>query len=191
MRAALWPVTRPLTCEDLWRIREASAERLEIIDGELFATPPSTVMHQLISLRLSTRFDRAVGDTQLGEVFPALFDVRLADDTLVLPDIMIILKDRFAIIADWGIDGSPSLLAEITSACIDYRDRGLKKEIYALYGVPEYWIVEPDGHRVTVCSVPYGDRYRVETVSSDCAVSSTIPGLTVDLAKVFAPPIRD
>jgi Uma2 family endonuclease len=94
IRSALWPVTRPLTCDDLWRIREASAERLEIIDGELFATPPSTPMHQTISGRLSFEFDCAVGESHLGQVFSAMLDVRLAIDTVVLPDIMIILKDR-------------------------------------------------------------------------------------------------
>jgi Uma2 family endonuclease len=138
----LWPVTRPLICDDLWRIREASAERLEIIDGELFATPPSTLTHQRILLRLSIAFDRGAGEAsedQFGQVFPAMLDVRVAPETVVLPDVIIISRDRFGIIANWGIDGAPSLLAEITSgAYTDYRDHGIKKEVYALYGVPEY-----------------------------------------------------
>ena len=58
-----------------------------------------------------------------------MLDVRLAIDTVVLPDIMIILKVRFDTIADWGIDGSPSLQAEITSTCTEYRDRALKPEV--------------------------------------------------------------
>ena len=191
MRAALWPVTRSLTCDDLWRIREASAERLEIIDGELFAIPSSTPMHQAISGRLSFEFDRTVGESHLGEVFFAMLDVRLAIDTVVLPDIRIILKDRFDTIADWGIDGSPSLLAEITSTHTEYRDRALKPEIYALFDVPEYWTVEPEDHHVRIVSNPRDGRYQAEKSASDAAVSATIPGLRVDLATIFAPMFGD
>jgi Uma2 family endonuclease len=191
MRAALWPVTRPLTCDDLWRIREASAERLEIIDGELFATSPSTPMHQAISGRLSFEFGRAVGESHLGQVFFAMLNVRLAIDTVVLPDIMIILRDRFATIADWGIDGSPSLLAEIASTHSDYRDRALKPEIYALYDVPEYWIVEPEDHHIRIFSNPRDGRYQAEKTASDVVVSATIPGLRVDLATIVPPKFGD
>ena len=116
-----------------------------------------------------------------------MLDVRLAIDTVVLPDIMVILKDQFNMIADWGIDGSPSLLAEISSIYTEYRDRALKLEIYALYEVPEYWIVEPEDHHVRIFSDPRDGRYHTVTVSSDVAVSATIPGLSADLKALFAP----
>ena len=188
MRSALWPVTRPLTCDELWRIREASAERLEIIDGELFATPPSTLTHQRILGDLSFQFHRIVGKGQLAQVFFAMLDVRLAPDTVVLPDVMIILRDRMRIIMEeWGIDGAPSLLAEITSgAYTDYRDRGIKREVYALHGVPEYWLVEPEKRLITVHSDPREDQYQSITVATDLAVSATIPGLSIDLKTLFA-----
>ena len=186
IRAALWPVTRPLTCDDLWRIREASAERLEIIDGELFATPSSTPAHQLMLGNLSIQLDRALCESHRGEVFFAMLDVRLAQDTVVLPDLMVILNDRRGIIADWGLDGPPSLLAEITSWPSDHRDRGIKRETYALYGVPEYWLVEPEQQLVKVFSDPRDGDYRAETTFSEVANSATIPGLSVDLAAVFA-----
>jgi Uma2 family endonuclease len=115
----------------------------------------------------------------------------LAIDTVVLPDIMIILKDRFDTIANWGIEGSPSLLAEITSTHTEYRDRALKPEIYALYDVPEYWIVEPDHRHFRIFSDPRDGRYRAECTVSDAAMSATIPGLKVDLATIFAPMFGD
>ena len=120
-----------------------------------------------------------------------MLDVRLAIDTVVLPDIMIILKDRVHTFADWGIDGSPSLLAEIASTHTEYRDRALKPEIYALYDVPEYWLVEPGDHHVRIFSDPYDGRYQAETTASDVVVSATIPGLRVDLATIFAPMFGD
>jgi Uma2 family endonuclease len=158
----LYNVTNPLTCDELWRIREASDERLEIIDGELFATPPSTTAHQVILARLAVLFDRAQGDPRLGEVFPAMLDVRLANDSVVQPDLMILLRDRFKLISEWGIDGPPSLLAEIVSAFSRVRDCAWKRDVYARYGVPEYWLVDPEAETVTIFSDPRDGRYRAE-----------------------------
>jgi Uma2 family endonuclease len=97
----LYNVTNPLTCDDLWRIQEASDERLEIIDGELFATPPSTPMHQTISGSLFVQFVQAVDDLRLGATFFAMLDVRLAKDTVVQPDLMILRRNRSKLIAEW------------------------------------------------------------------------------------------
>ncbi len=187
MLRPLYSVTNPLTCDDLWRIREASDERLEIIDGELFATPPSTTVHQLILVRRSVLFDRALDDPRLGEVFPAMLDVRLANDTVVQPDLIILLRDRFKLIADWGIDGPPSFLAEIVSAFSDVRDGAWKRNLYARYDIPEYWLVDPMPRTVTIFSDLGDGHYRTEQVMSDVAVSATIPGLSADLKALFAP----
>lgn len=180
-------VTNPLTCDDLWRIREASDERLEIIEGELFATPPSTAIHQVILHRLAIVFDRAVGNPKLGQVLPAMLDVRLANDTVVQPDLMIILADRFKLFAEWGIDGSPSFLAEIVSAFSGVRDGAWKRDLYARHGIPEYWLVDPEQRTMTVFSDSRDGHYQTETISSDVAVSATIPGLSADLKALFAP----
>jgi Uma2 family endonuclease len=190
-RRELANVTRPLTCDDLWRIREASDERLEIIAGELFASPSSTPMHQVILGRLGSKSWRVIEDLDLGLAFPAMLDVRLARDSVVLPDFMIVLNDRMECITDWGIDGSPSLLAEIVSDYSIARDYAYKRDLFAWYGVPEYWIVDPKKHQITVCSDPRDGAYQTEQKFSDVTISATIPGLSIDLAALFAPPFVD
>ena len=187
MRRALWPVTQPLTCDDSWRIREASGERLEIIDGELFAEPPAAPTHQLILGDLFHAFYRTVELDRLGDVFFAMLDVRLAMDTVVLPDLMVILIDRREIFRDWGLDGAPSLLAEIAWGHTDYRDRGIKKEVYALYGVAEYWLVDCQERHVTVFTDSHEGHYRCSTTTADVASSVTMPAVTVNLSELFAP----
>lgn len=185
MPRPLYNVTNPLTYEDLWRIREASDERLEIIEGELFATPPATPMHQVILGRLAVLFDRAMGAPRVGEVLPAMLDVRLANDTVVQPDLMILLAGRLKLIAEWGIDGPPNLLAEIVSAFSGVRDGAWKRDLYARHSIPEYWLVDPEKHTVTVFTDPCDAGYRTNIVSSDVAISATIPGLPADLAPLF------
>jgi hypothetical protein len=61
LRAASWPVTRPLTCDELWRVWEASVERLEIIDGELFATQDGRY-----------RADQVMSDAAISATIPEL-----------------------------------------------------------------------------------------------------------------------
>jgi Uma2 family endonuclease len=187
MPRPLYNVTNPLTCDDLWRIREATDERLEIIDGELFATSPATSIHQVILRRLAVRFDRAMGDPRLGEIFPAMLDVRLAHDTVVQPDLIIVLSDRFNLTTDWGIDGPPSLVAEIVSTFSRVRDGAWKRILYARYEIPEYWLVDPEAETVTIFSDPQDGRYRAEQTTSDAAISATIPQLSADLKALFAP----
>ncbi len=85
------------------------------------------------------------------------------------------------------VENAPSLAVEILSPSTSARDQGIKQELYARFGVPEYWLIDPDAHTITVFSDPQDDRYQSETTFSDTAVSATIAGVSVDLAMLFAP----
>jgi Uma2 family endonuclease len=179
--------SRSLTYDDLQQMRETHDERLELIDGELFATPSPTPLHQYVSGRLHYLFQQSVRDLGFGLVFHAPLDVRLAKRTIVQPDLIIVLPDRRPIVTGERIEGAPSLAVEILSPSTTTVDRTTKRDVYARYGVPEYWLVDTDARMVTVCSDPREGRYRAERVTSDSAVSEVVPGLLVDLTDLFAP----
>ena len=63
----------------------------------------------------------------------------------------------------------------------------MKRNLYARYGVPEYWLIDPEKATVTIFSDPQRGRYRSEQTTSDIAISATIPGLSADLKALFAP----
>ena len=75
---------------------------------------------------------------------------------------------------------------EIVSPSSATRDRVTKRNLYARYGVPEYWLVDPDAKNVTVFSDPQDGRYQAEQTVSDVAISATIPELSADLKALFA-----
>jgi len=65
--------------------------------------------------------------------------------------------------------------------------RTCKRDFYAQYGVPEYWLIDPDAGTVTAFSDPEDGRNGAEQTVSDVAVSATIPELSADLKALFAP----
>jgi Uma2 family endonuclease len=103
------------------------------------------------------------------------------------PDLIVLLNDRIRLFGPDIVENAPSLAVEIISPSSTSYDRITKRNVYALYGVPEYWLVDPEKQAVTIPSDPRDGRYRAEQVMSDVAVSATIPGLSADLKALFAP----
>ncbi|HEU4885652.1 MAG TPA: Uma2 family endonuclease, partial [Longimicrobium sp.] len=93
---------------------------------------------------LLTRMYPAEEDLGLGIVFPGPFDVLFGDGDFIEPDGIFVRRDRAEIIKDHGIEGAPDLVVECVAPETAERDRGLKRERYALLGVPEYWVFDAD-----------------------------------------------
>lgn len=51
-------------------------------------------------------------------------------------------KSREEIITQRGVEGPPDLVVEILSPSTAIKDRHVKSNVYAKYGVKEYWIVD-------------------------------------------------
>jgi Uma2 family endonuclease len=179
--------SRPLTIEDLQRMRETSHNRLELIDGELFATPSPTRLHQLVSKRLSRQLMQAVDDAGAGEFYFAPFDVKLADDSIVQPDLLAITNERHGRLGSAGVEGAPDFAVEIASPSTGRADRLIKRDLYARYGVAEYWLVDADAGSITIFSEPVDGRYRNQRIAREIAVSVVFPELSVDLSELFSP----
>jgi Uma2 family endonuclease len=180
-------LSRALTYDDLKRERETRDERLELIEGEIIVTPSPSLMHQIVAHRLDVLLDRAIVESGLGLVIGAPFDVYLDAQNVPQPDLMVVLWGREQVLGSARLESAPSLAIEIISPSSATKDRVTKRDLYARYGVPEYWLVDPDAEKITIVSDPQDGRYRAEQTVSDFAVSATIPGLSADLKALFAP----
>jgi Uma2 family endonuclease len=98
----------------------------------------------MISIRLSALLHAHVTAHGLGLVLAAPVDVILADTSIVQPDIVFVGDDRQHLVSARGIEGAPTLGVEILSPTTTMVDRGRKRELYARYGMPFYWIADDE-----------------------------------------------
>jgi len=160
----------------------------ELLDGELVVVRGAPrLVHQEISGNLQALLRAAVHDTGRGTVFHPPTGVVLGDDAVALPDLIVVLKERYEILKDDGIYGAPDLLVEILSPGRARFDYHTKREVYERHGVREYWIVDPDARSVVQLALGEDRRYRTAGVhegdaSFRCAI---LPDLEIPLAKVW------
>lgn len=128
------------TVEDYYQLPE-DGNQYEIINGQLELKPSPTTTHQ----RLSQRLERTLLDTCENEyiILEAPVDVILSEKETRQPDILMVHRSREAIIEVHAVVGPPDLVIGILSPSSAKRDRMMKKESYAYFGIPEYWIVDP------------------------------------------------
>lgn len=137
--------------------------RAEVFDGQIYYMASPSQDHQTLLLELSGILNSYVkkkgGNCR---VFPALFDVKLADNplTIVQPDIMIVCDKNK--LDGKRCNGAPDFVIEIVSPGNSSDDYIRKLYYYKNYGVREYWIVDPIRKTISVnyfekdlISVPY------------------------------------
>ncbi len=179
----------PATTTDKWTyeryLREtAEGEYFTIIAGEKIMSPSPTSFHQDILGNLFTWLRAWARQTRAGKVKLAPFDVVLAEDEIVQPDIIIVLKEHLHQLTERNFRGAPDLVIEIVSPGSTRLDRVRKRALYARHRIPEYWIVSPGEHTVLVLRLQ-GDQYELAGLYEE---DDTLPS---PLLTGFSCPVKD
>ncbi len=142
-----------MTARVAWTYQDYAAlpddgKRYEIHDGELSVMPAPTSLHQILLTKLAKVLDVHVSAWNLGLVMVAPLDVILIDTpsetTILQPDIVYLDNGRLDAVRMRGVEGAPTLAVEILLPSTAVTDRTRKRELYARYGVPYLWFVDPD-----------------------------------------------
>lgn len=174
--------TRRYGRADLERMPD-DRNRYEVIDGRLLVSPSPSVVHQTLVVRLVTQL-YAFAETAGGVAFVAPLGVVFSDEDVVQPDVLYVGDDRLGIVGERNLTGAPSLVIEILSSSSYDTDPGEKRDLYARYGVSEYWIVDPRTHTIVANAGPKHGRFtRHETAHSGSSRSLTIEGLTLTVLR--------
>jgi Uma2 family endonuclease len=170
---------------DLERAPE-DGRRYELYDGEVFVVPAPLPRHQ-VSQQLVLEVLRGYAAQHGGFVVTSPIDIVFSDYDVLQPDVVFFRRERQHLIdLDALIRDVPDLCVEVLSPSTAAADRGRKMQMFARYGVPEYWIVDPGAETVEVHRLGNGV-YIVTSVArgGDVIVSPTIDGLTFGAATVF------
>jgi Uma2 family endonuclease len=166
---------RRFTVNDYHRMGEAgilsSRDRVELIDGEIVTMMAIGPRHGASVDRANRALTTTVGTSAIVRVQGS---VRLDLFNEPEPDI-VLLRPR----ADFYASAHPGpadilLIIEVAESSIDY-DRDVKTRVYAMAGVPEYWLVDLNEDVVRVHSEPSNGIYR--SAASYQRGQSIAPGL--------------
>ena len=174
--------------EEFMALPEGKSCRYELIEGDLYLTPAPVPHHQKISGNLFGIVWNFLRTNPLGEIFAAPVDVVFSQDPpqVVVPDLVFVATEHLSLITEKNLQGVPDLLVEILSPTTSLRDRREKLALYERFGVPEYWIVNPERPTVQVFRLS-GERYgeALEFCLGDRLETPLLPGLSIPLSEVF------
>lgn len=160
-------------------------KRYEIVAGELLVSPAPGTGHQEIVDNVMALLRRARG-AGYGRGYVAPLDVVFDPHNVVQPDACFVLASRLQIVTAANIQGAPDLVVEILSPNTRARDLGVKARLYARFGVPHYWVIDPDDRSVQSFALREG-RYVAAPVSrpGDTLTCPLFPDVVVAVAELF------
>jgi Uma2 family endonuclease len=161
---------QPVTVEDLRNMPEDEF-RYELDDGILIVSPAPSRRHQLVTTRLAVILTAACPQDLAVVVSVGVAVSRLQYRE---PDLAVVGGDAL----DKDHEDEPPLLAvEVASPRTRLYDRNRKKDVYEAFGIPSYWIVEPDrdAPRLIVLELRDGKYEQVADVTGDDQFRATLP----------------
>jgi Uma2 family endonuclease len=153
---------RMLTVEDMENMPDDEF-RYELDDGVLIVSPAPSTLHQLAVTRLVVI---------LSAKCPAEFVVLAGVGVNItrfqhrVPDVAVVHADSLDTVFQ---ETPPELAVEVASPRTRLYDRNRKKDVYQGFGIPAYWIVEPDRDRpgLTVLELRSGVYEQTAHVTGD------------------------
>ncbi len=179
-----------ITNEYLEKMPRDENLRYELIGGEIFVSTAPRFIHQLLVTRLLTAISKYLENNPSGIVLttPGLI---FSEFDGVIPDLIYISHERLDEILDeesGKFHGAPEIVIEILSPgkANARRDLQIKRELYEIYKVSEYWVVDPFEKQVSVFRFEKGELKKTETFKeNEILKTKTLSGFELNLSELF------
>ena len=161
---------RMLTVEDMENMPDDEF-RYELDDGVLIVSPAPSNLHQLAVARLTVIL--SAGCPAGLVVLPGV-GVNTSKFQHRVPDVAVVRADSLETVFQ---ETPPELVVEVASPRTRLYDRNRKKDVYQSFGIPAYWIVEPDRDRpeLTVFELRSGTYEQIAHITGDEEYRAAIP----------------
>jgi Uma2 family endonuclease len=164
------------------------SNRYELIDGELFVSRAPGIPHQRILLNLEISLSEYLKTDPVGILVPGAGAI-FSDYDAVIPDLAFVRNERWdLVVTGEKFTGALDLVIEVMSRGKENRDRDLlvKRQLYAKYGVAEYWIVDAENRLVEVYRLQNNRLAGVATLRhGDEITTPLLPGFRMSITSVF------
>jgi Uma2 family endonuclease len=179
---------RLFTREDFQRMADAGifepTERLELIRGEIIEMSGPGRRHRAFVDNLTQLLIwRLTGRAIVSVQNPLALD----DYSQPQPDLKVIRRRSVPYKVREAFGEDTLLVIEVADTSLRY-DRFTKLQLYAEFGIPEYWVIDCNAESIEIHRSPEGDRYReVTLVSGDATVTpQAFPDVALTLTEIFA-----
>ena len=187
-----WEIARLFPDQGAWDEEDYLAletnHLVEFTDGCIEVLPMPKTSHQLIVAFLHGLLLGFVNERELGTVVFAPLRVRLRKNKYREPDVVFMLAEHEDRVREEYWEGA-DLVVEVVSPDPESQERDWKRKRrdYAMAGIPEYWIVDPQEKKVQVLKLS-GKGYVVhgEYGPGERAESALLAGFAADVGAVFA-----
>jgi Uma2 family endonuclease len=180
-----------LTFDDYLAYDDGTDSRYELVDGELIAMPPESPENLDLARFLLLQFLQHLPLQRI--VYNTEVEVTGRRARCRIPDLLVHSEESLAALT--GVRRAtitrdmppPALVVEVVSPgeVNRARDYRYKHTEYAARGIAEYWIVDPEERRVTVCQWVEGQYEDTVFSGADAIDSTVVPSLQLTVEQLF------
>lgn len=169
---------KPMTLEEYLNYDDGTDTRYELVNGELIAMPPESVLNHQIASFLFAHFLQS-GIPYYCLSIGAQIAVSGYRVTARQPDLVVLSEEAATALAgasQYMITHDmppPRLVVEVVSPKQENRDYRYKRTEYAARQIPEYWIIDPIAQKVTILQWVDG-LYEEQVYQGEAAILSPL-----------------
>lgn len=171
-----------------WERLPSDGNRYEVISGTLYMTGAPPPFHQWIVSHLVKNLGYPGEQRGLGYFAFAPTGVVLSMRDALKPDFVFVRADRAHLIQEGRIYGVPDLIIEVISSPNRGYLEQIKRDSYAVAGVPEFAIVDAERQCLTLYQqTDFGEYDEALTYSGATSVPfACLPGLPLHVGSLFS-----
>ncbi len=162
--------------------------RYELIEGELFVSRAPGIPHQRVLHNFQMELGSYLKENPVGILVPGTGAI-FSDYDAVIPDLIFVRSERWAeVTSEQKITSAPDIVVEILSPGSENRRRDLsvKRQLYAKYGVKEYWIADSENQSLLIFHLQEQTLEEIATLRGlDEITSPLLPGFHLKAGAVF------
>ena len=163
----------------------------QYLDGQIYMSPAPRPRHQDVVQNLYAAL-RQYAAEHGGYAGLAPFDVFLEPERAVQPDVLYLSAERRDRISERGVEGAPTLAAEVLSPSTAYLDLSVKRRAFEESDLEELWVLDPGERSAMVLTRERPGRTGLARTAfvyeSGPVASAVLAGFAAEVGDLFARP---